>query len=52
MKAPLSRFALSPSLYALRAMGGGRCLRLGAPAAKRLLLGIPGFGPRQFHGCG
>jgi hypothetical protein len=43
MKLPLSRFAASPSLYALREGDD-------AFAARRLLLGIPGFGPRQFHG--
>ena len=45
MKHPLSRFAPSPSLYALHAMGGGRSQRGGAALAW-----LPALGPRQFHG--
>ncbi len=44
MEHPLSRFAPSPSLYALRAMGGGRSQRGGAALAR-----LPSFGLRQFH---
>ena len=35
MKHPLSRFAPFPLLYALRAMGGGRCPCGGAALARR-----------------
>ncbi len=44
MKHPLSRFAPSPSLYALRATGGGRSQCGGAALAR-----LPWLGPRPFH---
>ncbi len=45
MKHPLRRFAPSPSLYALRAPGGGRSQRGGAALAR-----LPALGARRFHG--
>ena len=44
MKHPLSGFAASPSLYALRARGGGRSPRCGAALAW-----LPWPGLRHFH---
>ena len=45
MKHPLRRCALSLSLYALRAMEGGRSQRGGAALAR-----LPALGARRFHG--
>ena len=44
MRHPLSRFAPSPSLYALRATGVGRTQRGGAALARLRWLGL-----RQLH---
>ena len=49
MKHPLSRFAPSPSLYALRATGVGRTQRGGAVRPAQALARLRWLGPRQLH---
>ena len=50
MKHPLRRCAPSPSLYALRATGGGRSQRGGAARPAEALARLPARGPRRFQG--
>ena len=49
MRHPLSRFAPSPSLYALRATEVGRTQRGGAVRPAQALARLRWLGPRQLH---
>lgn len=49
MRHPVSRFAPSPSLYALRGTGVGRTQRGGAVRPARALARLRWLGPRQLY---